>query len=783
MKKLLLFLVTLIFCFLSTEIQAQCPVKAGFNYSINNGYKVVFSSSQTPQSHYWTFGHKNGQGNTYNPTYTYPGPGTYTVCHYVYSYDSSTRKKCADTVCRKITIPPGCSANASFATSIKCDSVKFIISKQNSNRVLWGDGSSTPNAFNTWHKYQKAGTYTICHIASGYDSSTRKYCQDTVCKNVTVTKCGACNLDASFTEIHSGGGRHYFTPKTKIGKHKWYFGDGNSSSSTYPIHTYSRTGSYTVCHLITYYDSAYSKWCSDSICRTITYKNSGCNANASFTATKFQNSTLKYQLKPTQTNGKHYWYVSDGNKNYNTTSPYHTFSKAGTYTICHDISYYDSIAKKWCSDSTCKTITVGSQCKADATFYQQVSGQNLYISSAQNSGIHKYTFGDGNSSTQAFPRHTYKKAGTYTICHSISNYDSITRKWCYDSTCKTITIKAACNADASFTYSVDNRNTVKFKSKMPYAKNHWNFSNGAGTSTLANPSYTFKKAGMYLVCHSVSYYDSTLRKWCSDSVCQYVNANACRANAFFNPSINGLTATFYDYKPNASHSYTFGDGNSSRKSNPTHTYKKTGTYTVCHFITEYDSITRTSCTDSTCKTIYVKSSGPCDASFQAYDSLNTMHFYSNNTSRSVKHAWTFGDGNYSSNKDPIHSYRKKGSYTVCHIVTKYDSSNNRIICQDSVCQKMTIGNTSIADDEIKSSLNIYPNPANHKLNIDFSISAREEMIIRILNPLGQVEFSKEIIGVNGANHISLPIINLQNGLYFIQIQSTQGQSTKSFIKQ
>jgi PKD repeat protein len=81
---------------------------------------------------------------------------------------------------------------------------------------------------------------------------------------------------------------------------------------------------------------------------------------------------------------------------------------------------------------------------------------------------------------------------------------------------------------------------------------------------------------------------------------------------------------------------------------------------------------------------------PCKAEFYAeIDSstslTNTFRFFDLSEPMPDQYAWDFGDGNFSSEKNPSHRYLSPGRYTVCLIITRTDTTG---ICTDSVCRSV-----------------------------------------------------------------------------------------------
>ncbi len=123
----------------------------------------------------------------------------------------------------------------------------------------------------------------------------------------------------------------------------------------------------------------------------------------------------------------------------------------GTYSW--GISYYDSL--NGCFDAYWDSVTVTGMgtpppppgnCQASFILQQDSLNQNQYwcwntstASSPSMSLTYLWDFGDGNTSTQAYPTHVYNGIGTYTLCLTVSDSS------CTSVACDTIviTVKAS----------------------------------------------------------------------------------------------------------------------------------------------------------------------------------------------------------------------------------------------------------------------------------------------------------------------------------------------------
>ena len=132
--------------------------------------------------------------------------------------------------------------------------------------------------------------------------------------------------------------------------------------------------------------------------------------------------------------------------------------------------------------------------------------------------------------------------------------------------------------------------------------------------------------------------------------------------------------------------WNFGDGTTSSAQNPLHTFSQGNYYNVT--LTIGDSST---CWDMITQTVHVIDStgGDCVASFIYYPDTTggyTFYFYDQSQGNINSWYWDFGDGTYSQEQDPVHSFNAPGFYNVCLMVYGVDS-----LCWDTSCMVLNVG--------------------------------------------------------------------------------------------
>ncbi|WP_373838585.1 PKD domain-containing protein [Methanospirillum sp.] len=205
----------------------------------------------------------------------------------------------------------------------------------------------------------------------------------------------------------------------------WDFGDGTTSTEQNPIHTFTEEGRYTI-SLITNGDDK-GKAVKNDYIRVA----KGPTAKFVFAP---KDVTVGIDVQFTDLSSGNptswLWHFGDGSSS-PLQSPVYTYLTPGVYTVMLTVSDENGIS----SDSATQIISVqGSSTPVVADFKTEVTnGTNVqFIDLSSGFGIISWVwdFGDGSTSTERNPKHTYLKEGTYEVSLTVSNesFENIVKK-------------------------------------------------------------------------------------------------------------------------------------------------------------------------------------------------------------------------------------------------------------------------------------------------------------------------------------------------------------------
>ncbi|MEZ4686794.1 MAG: PKD domain-containing protein [Bacteroidia bacterium] len=556
---------------------------------------------------------------------------------------------------------------------------------------LWGFGDGvTSTTANPSHTYTAKGEYTVRLLATDSLGCRTGYQQ------LNYVKIGGAS--ASFSAEPSGGCKPLpvnFIHLAPVGSsHFWDFGDGSTSTSSQPSHTYLDTGIYIVKHILT--DPL---GCVDSIIDIVTV---GDTVHAAFG----MSDTVACMDQYVQ-----YTNLSTGNYNTQTWN----FSGLGSSGDKHplyaigDTGYHYIqliVSDRGCKDTLRKDSALYVLLPVARAVGNRIGCDTPHTVFFRDSsiGAHRYwwDFGTGNpgdSSTLRDPVFTYRNTGIYPVTHVVWN-DST---GCPDTTILTVVVEVfRMQASASPTSGCGPL-AVQFQDNtIGSVRWRWNFGDG-GTDSIPSPLHTYTAPGVYRAnavffsggaCADVRQF--TINVYGPQALFQVPDTNVCA----------GQPVQFTDLSPSSlpkvSWLWDFGDGTQSTASNPSHTYTRAGQYTVSLTVTDSRG-----CASTLRKSRLMYVSAPNANFLPAFPATcmgNPMLFREGSTGQStLTYAWDFGDGGLSnSDGDQTYTFVQNGTYPVKLTVT------DSLGCSDSMIHQVIVQDPDIDIQANKTSINCPP---------------------------------------------------------------------------
>ncbi len=407
--------------------------------------------------------------------------------------------------------------------------------------------------------------------------------------------------------------------------------------------------------------------------------------NADFTANKTQGcSPIVVQFND-QSSGNitdHKWRLGTGGTS-DSANPSVSYSQPGKYTVTLIVSNGSN------KDSITKTnfITVFENPDAQFNATPKNGCKPLQVNFSDKSqkgdapiSSYSWDFGDGGTSTNANPQHTYLQAGKFKVslvvkdqngCSDViakNNYIDVDKK-------PKARFSASPRTDCNPPLTVYFNNQSTGTSPLTY---EWRLGNGK-TKSNKNPSERYQQSGSYDVTLVVKDANG-----CKDSVTKkdYVVIQDFKAGMRINKTkgcLNPFTDTFrfkdtsnLQSSPVYEREWRFGDGSNASVKAPPKIYGKKGVYPVKLIAGS------PGCKDTLRDTIRVQQ---VEADFEM-DSTFSCHLpfkvlFSDSSENDQQNKWWFGNGDSSSIDNPSTTYNAEDTFSVNMVAT------NAIGCKDS----------------------------------------------------------------------------------------------------
>ncbi|MEO1715205.1 MAG: PKD domain-containing protein, partial [Bacteroidota bacterium] len=351
------------------------------------------------------------------------------------------------------------------------------------------------------------GDYTVCGLATVYDLANNVVCLVDSCQLVTVED--PCAYSIGYLINGQTIDLNLSNPGFPAPDIATWFIDGPNGgvigSGENIQYVFPEGGIYTVC--IDYQVNGLA--CPAVLCETVTILE---DCVASFSVTSLTVTDFQFDDLSTGNYSNFQWDFGDGLQS-NALNPIHTYDVEGVYTVCLTIWDNDN----FCQSTLCQDITVDFSPICDnillvAAFSVPPGPSGLTIDFSNNSitdqsfGVfYEWDFGDGATSIDENPSHTYSAPGVYNVCLDMGWDGPVL---CYaDPICMNITVPLSvpsCNAviaqtvvDSYGLFEVINNDNPN----VPYSHVDWTVAlNGVNIflESNVNPFYfDFPQPGVY----------------------------------------------------------------------------------------------------------------------------------------------------------------------------------------------------------------------------------------------------------------------------------------------
>lgn len=539
--------------------------------------------------------------------------------------------------------------------------VKFTdLSTGNPETWQWNLGNGTtsylqhPSAI-----YFAPGKYPVTLIvkgASGEDSITKTdfievYASPVI--NFSVNNASGCYpLDVQFTDITAN-------TNGTISSWLWDFGDGGSSTSKDPLHTYNSDKNFNVTLQVKNSNGCAAVYTKNSAVQISSGVLSGFTNNNPKTCTA--PVTINFQNTSAGTGVLQYeWNFGDGFTS-SEPNPSHTYTNIGSYTIS-----LISINENGCRDTLTKTnaVTVGqvkARIKIGDTICENMHEQIVDASTPAPASVNWY-FGDGTTSADFNPLKKYTSSGIYKI-KLVANFGA-----CTDSAEKTISVLP--KPSASFIADKTTGCAVPFTTNFSaqgtgIVSYQWDFGDSSFSNEAA-PVHVYNANGTYTVKLIV-----VNSNGCTDTLVRSNYISLEKPTIRFGnipdsscaPYSKTFTANINSTDPVTQYLWNFGDGSTSNAAAPTHVYTSEGVYTVSLAIT-----TAGGCTGfSEQQRAIIVDQKPV-INFAAWPlsscAKDTIRFSDSSDMGNSRWMWKFGDNTSSTMHNPTHQYIDTGYFDV-----------------------------------------------------------------------------------------------------------------------
>ena len=557
---------------------------------------------------------------------------------------------------------------------------------------LWdfADGS-TATEINPTHTFTSIGNYEVQLTVTDAEGLTNSSSMNidvsapnqAPVANITATPTsGTAPLVVNFTGDSS-------TDDVGIVSYSWDFADGSTSTQVNPVHTFTTGETYTVQLTVT---DAEGLTNTSTINIEVNTPNQAPVAIIEATPTSGTAPLLVNFIGDGSTDDvgitSYFWDFEDGSTS-SEINPVHTFSTLGNYTVQLRVTDTEGLTN---TSTITINATSSNQAPVAVVTANPTSGTVPLLVNFTGDGSsddvsvtsYLWDFGDGSTSSEINPTHTFTSIGNYTVQLSVTDAEGLTNS-------NTIAVDVSEANQAPVARITFPDTSAKPSFEVSFLGNtssddvgiinyFWDFGDGT-TSSEIDPVHNYLSHGNYTVTLSVTDAEGLVGTATvpvflaplNEAPVAVIAANEISGKAPLSVNFIGDNST--DDQGITSYFWNFQDGATAMEANPVHMFNTAGVYDVTLTVTDAEGLTNTNSIAITVTpanqppTAFISASisspvAPMEVMFSAINATDDYGIAS--------YDWNFGDGNTATGVNPSHVFENAGSYLVELIVTDTD---------------------------------------------------------------------------------------------------------------
>jgi large repetitive protein len=551
--------------------------------------------------------------------------------------------------------------------------------------VLWnfGVGTGTSTVFNPTYAYTAPGTYTVTLIIRNGAG-----CADTTSQQIAIGDVPVALFEPSVSESCSGDSVIFMNQSFGDSlSYLWTFGDFYTSTEENPGPIYFQQGFYDTTYLVSL---TVTNPCGSHTYQDIIVVHPRPIAGFGLVPlTECSPLIVEFANATTGAASSFFWDFGNGQtstEQFPESQMYFTDTLTSVFQIImvasnscgHDTAFAEIVVEP-ANVIAAAIVSNNSGCVPLTVDFSNFSTPGANVD---------WSFGDGNSSSELNPSHTFTTPGEFTVIQYASSDCG------YDTMALNITVYP--QPEVSFTHAnfFCSQQQVAFENNSINTSGHyWDFGDGQ-TSTATNPVHVYNNPGTYTV---------TLTGISQFNQCETVYESTIiildGPEAGFEPSTTfGCAPLTIDFANTSSSAllyfWDFGDGQTSIAMHPTHVFEEPGNYAVTLRATDANGCYQ----DTTVFNVIVSPVPVAGFEFEKEEAcgLPAVVNFVNTSDGALHYQWHFAQGSVSASIHPSFTFTEAGVYEVMLVAF------NQFSCSDTTRMTVEIYEEPTASMEIES---------------------------------------------------------------------------------